>query len=73
MLMLIMVEHDTVEQASYFNFFHYNEKMFMRVLRTLQLLLTLLFFTLWIKMRYSLSMSKLNSEEAEGGGEEEEK
>lgn len=35
--------------------------MFMRVLRTLQLLLTLLFFTLWIKMRYSLSMSKLNS------------
>lgn len=45
--------------------------MFMRVLRTLQLLLTLLFFTLWIKMRYSLSMSKLNSEEAEGGGEEE--
>lgn len=73
MLMFIIVEHDTTEQASYFNFFHYREKMVMRVLRIIQLLLTVLFFSLWIKMRYNLCMSKWNSEEEEaGGGEEEE-
>lgn len=59
MLMIIVVDHDTIEKASYFNFFHYYEKMFMRILSTIQLLLTLLFFTLWIKMRYRLCISKL--------------
>lgn len=57
--MIIVVDHDTIEKASYFNFFHYHEKMFMRILTTIQLLLTLLFFTLWIKMRYKLCISKL--------------
>ncbi len=42
----------------------------MRVLRIIQLLLTVLFCSLWIKMRYSLCMSKLNNEEEEKSGEE---
>lgn len=70
MLVFIIVEHDTLEQASYFNFFHYHEKMVMRILRIIQLLLTVLFCSLWIKMRYSLCMSKLNNEEEEKSGEE---
>jgi hypothetical protein len=61
MLVSIVVDHDTVEQASYFNFFYAYEKMIMRVLQALQLLLTVLFFTLWIQMRYHLSMSKRNN------------
>ena len=46
----------------------------MKVLTTIQLILTLLFFSLWIKMRWSLCMSKLNkaAEEEEGGGGDEE-
>lgn len=71
MLAFIIVEHDTLEQASYFNFFHYHEKMVMRILRIIQLLLTILFCSLWIKMRYSLCMSKLNNEEEEEKGGEE--
>lgn len=59
MLVFIVVDHDTIEKASYFNFFHYYEKMMMRILSTIQLLLTMTFFTLWIKMRYKLCISKL--------------
>lgn len=72
MLWLIVVEHDTTEKESYFTFFHYNEKLIMRIVCTLQLMLTLLFFGLWIKMRLNLCLSKLQKQqEQQGGGEEE--
>lgn len=68
MLWLIVVEHDTTEKESYFTFFHYEEKLFMRAITTIQLILTLLFFTLWIKMRLNLCLSKLKKQQEEEGG-----
>ena len=56
MLAFIIVDHDTTDQESYFNFFYYYEKAGMRVLTTVQLMLTLLFFSLWIKMRWKLCL-----------------
>jgi hypothetical protein len=45
----------------------------MRVITTIQLFLTLLFFGLWVKMRLNLCLSKLKKQqEEEGGGEAEE-
>lgn len=45
----------------------------MRVITTIQLCLTLLFFGLWVKMRLNLCLSKLKKQqEEEGGGEAEE-
>ena len=75
MLMFIVVDHDTKSQESYFNFFYYYEKVGMRVLTIIQLFLTLLFFVLWIKMRWSLCLQKLEeaegAEEGGGGGDDE--
>ena len=68
MLWLILVEHDTDHKESYFTFFHYNEKLIMRGLTTIQLILTLTFFTLWIKMRLNLCLSKLKKQQEEEGG-----
>lgn len=58
MLWLIVVEHDTKIKESYFIFFHYNEKLIMRAICLIQLILTLLFSALWIKMRLKLCLSK---------------
>lgn len=71
MIWFIIVEHDTTEKESYFTFFHYEEKLIMRVITTIQLCLTLLFFGLWIKMRLNLCLSKLRKQQEEAGGEEE--
>lgn len=44
----------------------------MKVLCFVQLLATLLFFALWVKMRVPLCLKKLRkAQEEEGGGEEE--
>ena len=65
MLMLILVDHDTLQQASYFTFFYSNEKLFMRVLCLIQLLLTVTFLVLWIRMRLKLCLSKLAKQSEE--------
>ena len=60
-----MVDHDTKEQVSYFSFFYAYEIIIMRILTTLQLIATFLFLSLWIKMRLSLTLSKLKKSQEE--------
>ena len=65
MLFLIFVDHDTVEKTSYFTYYNYQDKLIMRILTTVQLILTLLFFGLWLKMRSYLSLQKYLNQENE--------
>ena len=58
MLQLILVEHDMTEQESYFTFFHSYEKKIVNVVCAIQLVLTLIFFTLWLTMRLPLCLDK---------------
>jgi hypothetical protein len=58
MLYLIVVDHDTQEQTSYFTYYNYQDKLIMRIICGVQLTLTILFFVLWLKMRSHLSWQK---------------
>ena len=58
----IIMEHDLTEQASYFTFYNSRDKIIMRVISLLQLILTLTFSGLWIKMRLGLCLSKYDKQ-----------
>ena len=58
MLYLIVVDHDTIEQTSYFTYYNYQDKLIMRIICGVQLTLTILFFVLWLIMKSKLSLSK---------------
>lgn len=58
MLYLIVVDHDTIEQTSYFTYYNYKDKLIMRIICGVQLTLTILFFVLWLVMKSKLSLSK---------------
>jgi len=66
MLYLIYVDHDTVEQTSYFTYYNIEDEYIMRVICAVQLILTVLFFILWLKMRSFLSLQKYLND-LEGG------
>lgn len=58
MLYLILVDHDTVEKTSYFTYYNYEDKLVMKALCAIQLLLTVIFSVLWLIMKSKLSLSK---------------
>jgi hypothetical protein len=58
MLYLIVVDHDTIEQTSYFTYYNYQDKLLMRIICGVQLTLTIIFFVLWLTMRSTLSYNK---------------
>jgi hypothetical protein len=62
MLNYIFVQHDMNEQESYFSFFHRSERIIVGGICIVQLLLTVIFFGLWIKMRLPLCRLKLQKE-----------
>jgi hypothetical protein len=65
MLYLIVVDHDTAEQTSYFTYYNYQDKLIMRIICGVQLTLTILFFVLWLVMKSKLSLEKYRRD-AEG-------
>lgn len=56
MLYVILVDHDTVEQTSYFTYYNYRDKLIMRIICGVQLTLTILFSLLWLIMKSKLSL-----------------
>ena len=65
MLYLIVVDHDTAEQTSYFTYYNYQDKLIMRIICGVQLTLTILFFVLWLVMKSKRSLEKYRRD-AEG-------
>lgn len=58
MLYLILVDHDTTEQTSYFTYYNYQDKLLMNIICGAQLMLTIVFFVLWLIMKSKLSLEK---------------
>ena len=70
MLYLILVDHDTNEQTSYFTYYNYENKLVMKIICGVQLVLTVLFSVLWLIMKSKLSLEKYrrDAEEPEDSG-----
>ncbi len=58
MLYFILVDHDTIEQASYFTYYNYQDKLIMTIICGAQLALTLIFTILWLILKCKLSLQK---------------
>ena len=58
MLWFILVDHDIIEQTSYFTYYNLQDKFIMNVICGVQLTLTVVFSVLWLIMKSKLSLSK---------------
>ena len=70
LLFNVLINHDMEEQESYFYFFTSFQTNVMNVACKIQLLFTVLFFSLWAKMRLPLCLWKRKKRLEEEGGEE---
>lgn len=62
MLFLVFVDHDTEEKSSNFTYTNIINKLSVRLICFAQLIVTLIFLWLWIRLRKPLALNKYDTE-----------
>lgn len=63
MALFILVDHDPEEQTSTFTYSNIITELFFRVICSYQLIMTIWYLYLWLKLRMPLALSKFDEEE----------
>lgn len=65
MVLIVFVEHDMVNQVSEFTYYNKDERFITKTVCLIQLLVTIAYFILWLKLRMPLAIKKWNDDHQE--------